>query len=332
MPESRIGFRTRNWWPAALLALLTVGAILLGALLSSGFIIGSRTDVGWTQPTALDAGHIPGLTTTFVAFGDTGTGDRQQFRVAEGIEGICESSGCDLALGLGDNFYPDGVRARSDPQFQTKFEKPFAALQMPFYMVLGNHDVEQPKSARAQISYASGRWKMPARWYSFRVGPVRFVALDTNRVAASDKDGQLSWIKETLAARSDAVWTIVFGHHPLYSNGGHGDARGAGRDWLHEAICDSGAVDLYLAGHDHALQWLAPKPASCRHTEFIVSGAGARPRALADRNHSEHFARGHTSGFFWFQAMGESLTGHVYDADGTLLFARTLLKTDRLTH
>ena len=49
---------------------------------------------------------------------------------------------------LGDNFYEDGVASVDDPQWQTKFEDPYANIDLPFYAVLGNHDHMPPLMRR----------------------------------------------------------------------------------------------------------------------------------------------------------------------------------------
>jgi hypothetical protein len=276
----------------------------------------------------MNMGPAEAGTTRFVAVGDFGTGALPQFAVGDAMAEVCAQQGCDFVLGLGDNFYPEGVTSRADGRFQTAFEDPFAGVDIPFYLVLGNHDVEQTGSREAQIAYASDRWKLPARWYSFHVGPVRFMALDTTVADAPAGQRQLSWFGDELRLRDEAAWTVAYGHHPLYSNGSHGNAEGANATWLEAVICGSGDVDLYLAGHDHDLQWLAAKPDNCLDTEFIVSGAGAKPRDLGDYGNTAHFMRGGTLGFFWFEVTAETLTGRAYDARGTVLFERALTRRD----
>ena len=38
-------------------------------------------------------------------------------KVAAAMQKFCEKNGCDLALMLGDNIHPQGVRSADDPQF-----------------------------------------------------------------------------------------------------------------------------------------------------------------------------------------------------------------------
>jgi hypothetical protein len=107
--------------------------------------------------------------------------------LAAGLNAYAESSGSpDFILGLGDNFYPDGVSSVDDPKFEDwrnvylKYEN----LKCPWHLVLGNHDYLL--NHKAQIDYTSsarnvgGLWHMPAQNYKVSFGPIDLFALDTN--------------------------------------------------------------------------------------------------------------------------------------------------------
>lgn len=285
----------------------------------------------------------------FLAIGDMGTGDEAQARVAAGMLKVCQAAGCDFVVGLGDNIYEAGVTSPYDPQFLLKFETPYQAFDIPFYMALGNHDNGGVRSLHAtgdlQVQYAARTdramdlWVMPARWYEHGHGPVRFLAMDTNVVFSAqeevpgtaaaltrDVDGaqQMAWLKQRLADPGDATWTFVHGHHPLFSNGEHGNAGLESpplEAWLQEAVCATGGVDVMLAGHDHDLQYL-PAQEGCGAVEFLVSGAAAQVRPIADLANPTLFACGSTLGFTWMEVKGDVLTTRIHDAHGTLLFER----------
>ena len=283
----------------------------------------------------------------FLAWGDAGHGNDVQYSVAAAAERVCAAEGCGFALQLGDNFYPRGVRDAEDPQFEHKFERPYANLSLPFYAALGNHDVDGTGAPglrdngdfqvrRSQLDDDAPRWTMPARHYAFREGDVQVVVLDLTALAGTDADlareaAQLAWLDGVWDP--GARWHVAVSHFPYVSNGKHGDAgryegiegRGAAIARLvEEKVCPH--ADLYLSGHDHDLEWLKPTPA-CGKTEFVVSGAAADPRPLRREPHAPAwFSLGDAPGFFWFEAEGERLTGRAYGADGALLFERTLRK------
>lgn len=295
-----------------------------------------------TAPRAADAG----APVRFVAMGDTGKGcatpSDGQCRVAEAVRAKCARSGCDFVVLLGDNIYDSGAESADDPQFQSKFEQPYAGIDVPFYVVLGNHDygaggagLEYAK-ADAEIAYSarSKKWRMPARFYRVRLGAVELFATDTQQALLGNDHEQRAAVKEWLA-RSDAPWKIALGHHPYRSNGPHGNAgnydglgflpralaaagRGV-RTFLEDAVC--GRADLYLAGHDHSRQWLE---GTCAGTELVVSGAGAAPTGLGGANPTR-FERD-TAGFFYAAATAHGLTAEMIAADGNVELTRTLEK------
>jgi predicted MPP superfamily phosphohydrolase len=75
----------------------------------------------------------------FAVIGDSGTGDRDQYEVAQQMESYRKLVGFDFVIMLGDNIY--GGHAPRD--FAQKFEIPYKPLLdagVKFYASLGNHD------------------------------------------------------------------------------------------------------------------------------------------------------------------------------------------------
>lgn len=203
--------------------------------------------------------------TGFIFFGDAGTGSPTQYEVAKSMNKFCSHSKCDFVNLLGDNFYPSGVQNLNDRLWEQAFELPYALLNIPFYVLLGNHDYKGNVEAQIQYSKKSSKWHMPSRYYTFSKGPVDFFFLDTNQF----NKAQRKWLSEALEA-SKNTWKIVCGHHPVYSYGGHGNS-----DELQEELLPiiEGKVDFYLAGHDHNKQVIEKKSSSIT---YIVSGAGSQ--------------------------------------------------------
>ncbi len=199
----------------------------------------------------------------FIAVGDTGSGNADQFAVAQAMELVCRVRGCDFVVMLGDNFYEDGVKDEYDPQFESKFERPYQNLSVPFYVTLGNHDNSgdpvtqgvcelEPtgetclgpghwhSAGDAEVRYhyredrTTDRWFMPARHYAVDVPNATLLSLDTNTMMYAGvqlgADSQEAAVREQGAwfdaaiANSTMPWKIAFGHHPYISNGAHGNA------------------------------------------------------------------------------------------------------------
>jgi 3',5'-cyclic AMP phosphodiesterase CpdA len=242
---------------------------------------------------------------SLVAFGDWGINSADQRAVASVLAGYVkkDSRKPDAVLLLGDNFYgpmPDGVR---DKRWQTEFELmyPNADLPMPFYALLGNHDYEGEgvgEKSAAELEYAarntSSRWKMPARWYRIDfpeekpLVTVLCIDTDANPLGPKRWAEQKAWLAAQLASAGRGQWTVVAGHHPLFSNGQHGDGTGMIAE-LAPLLIRNG-VQFYLCGHDHDLQHIE---LDGWPTSFLVSGGGGAPiRPIQDKKaEREPFAR-----------------------------------------
>lgn len=323
----------------------------LFSMIAASVISGHATAMSKTPEPAPEPTPAPGKIVRFIAIGDMGTGEDGQYKVAAAMEDVCAQRGCDFAIGLGDNIYESGADSTNDIQFETKFEDPYANLDFPFYMALGNHDnswliggdgLDNDKGD-VQVAYhykenrTSDKWNMPARYYNFSapandINPlVEFFALDSNPLAAvADADPeywqfpyrnkQANWFNLAIQ-NSTAPWKIAFAHHAYLSNGKHGNAGmydgfpGAGviyRNFLKDNVCDR--VDVMIAGHDHELQWLKPTD-SCGKTMHIVSGAGAKMRDLKGTKNDAYWQQDGVLGFFYIEIEGDEFRGTAYTVD-----------------
>lgn len=239
---------------------------------------------------------------------------------------------------LGDNFYGNFAGGTACPRWEKQFEQmyPRSAFDCPCYAVLGNHDYEtQPAGKQdSQIAYTGQngtRWTMPAKWFRFEFPTqnplVTFLALDSNyykpdekkqALTAVEKAAQLAWLKAELA-KPHAPFLITLGHHPIYSNGQHGDTAALVETW--EPLFRQHKVHLYLCGHDHDLQHIeiADHP-----TSFVVSGGGgAKVRELKqDPKKRGPYGRD-IYGFSHLEVSATALTLRHIDPDGRTLHAFT---------
>jgi tartrate-resistant acid phosphatase type 5 len=202
---------------------------------------------------------------------------------------------------LGDNWYGELAGGATSTRWQTHFEEMYPASDFPCpaYAVLGNHDYQRwPESkVDAELEYArSGRnggaatrWTLPSRWYRFEFPAkdplVTFLALDSNMPRADGKQNQgrdftltpeqqaeqLAWFEAELKRPRTTPFLGVIAHHPVYSDGPHGDHPVLIRDW--DPLFRKYGVDLYMAGHDHDLQHLEFEGHPTSH--FLSGGGGA---------------------------------------------------------
>ncbi len=234
-------------------------------------VLSAQADLGPIVP-ANQPIHLVGI-------GDWGDGGRAQVQVAEGVAKRHAEQRYDLGITLGDNFYRCGVRSTHDPKWQSRWERYYAPLGIQFYATLGNHDYAHPPiicpqqrgSPDAEVAYTklSKTWRMPARYYTFTAGPVRFIAIDTEGWT----NEQLKWVEDTLKRTEGEPgirWKVVYGHHPIYTSGVHLNERRIGvlrRDLL--PVLKAAHVDLYICGHDHEMERLESDG-----MDFLINGGG----------------------------------------------------------
>ena len=282
--------------------------------------------------------------------GDQGKGGDIQAAVAKGIAAVCARQGCDLGVGLGDNFYPKAPDSAASATFQERFADLYGPLKFPFLMVAGNHDESwllggdgaNPAALESELAYARQhpQWIMPERAYRAAWGDLaQFFVVDTAPLASylpnrdpSYRPGgafdaaQRTWLKQSLDA-SSARWNVVLGHHPLLNNGLHGSAGtytyGAVLPWAsgtavktmyQDAAC--GKADLIAAGHDHTLQLFPTSNSVCPGTRLLVSGAAGETTGpgLGVPAPSDFQAMS-TPGFFWLKFTQNTLTYQAYTVD-----------------
>lgn len=272
----------------------------------------------------------------FLIFGDWGRhGQTDQVEVAAQMAMAAQAVGAKFIVSVGDNFYENGVASVDDPQWQTSFEKVYRAkeLQVPWQVILGNHDYHG--NCDAQIAYGKThpRWQMPARYFirSQQIDPattVDFFYLDTTpliksyhanaitrpQVVTQDTEKQLAWFKAALAA-STAQWKIVIGHHPIYSGGNHGDTEELIQNIL--PLLHEHKVQAYFNGHDHDLQHL-----QAGEVNLFCSGAGSEFRSTKKTEHTK-FARA-CSGFTTVSLQAGQMAVRMIDNRGTLVYATTV--------
>ncbi len=285
-----------------------------------------------TAEVAKDAMH-------FLTIGDFGTGAVDQQGVAAAMQTFVTKNSLkpEALLLIGDNFYgknKDGMSVEST-RWKTDIEDmyPASSFPGPCFAVLGNHDYHDNEGGeKVQLEYAKKagtRWQMPAKWYRQDRGSVTFIFLDSNLPAVSggpdkktkkprnslkadEEKEQLAWLKSELA-KPRQPFTIVVGHHPLYSNGDHGDTKALIDQW--DDLFQQNKVHAYICGHDHDLQHLELEGKFTSH--ILSGGGGARTRKLESPRKMPYGLDVH--GFTHLEVKPDGLTFTHHGKDGGVL-------------
>lgn len=286
----------------------------------------------------------------FLIIGDWGRkGTPGQCAVADGMTRVAGRLRSRFVVTTGDNFYDRGVSSLHDAHWQESFEDVYtsSALQIPWYVVLGNHDYQGCIQTQLDYGRSCPRWYLPARYYAVEkaidaTATALLVFLDTSpfvgryRVEGSeyieslrgqDTEVQLAWLEATLAA-SRAQCKLVFGHHPIYSASPfHGDTLELQHRLL--PMLHAHHVQAYICGHEHDLQHL-----EADGVDYVVCGAGAEWRETGWRDLSRCSVS--TLGFSAVSLTADRLHIEFYNAQGQRLYDAgkrlgTLPKTIALT-
>ena len=230
--------------------------------------------------------------TRFVAFGDCGAGTPQQAEIAFRVF----QRKPEFVLVVGDNVYSSGL----EREYRTRFFPAYTAANasvktgaplmqsIPFYMLVGNHDVQAwkldktpdglaffyyndlPLNApvteftikpvgeaalmKAFEKAAGDRFPRIAN-YSFDNGNVHIVCIDANAYTNTLDPVLVEWLRRDLGS-SKADWKIVSFHQPGFNGAkSHYDYQSMR---LLSPLFEEFKVDLVISGHVHNYQRSQP--------------------------------------------------------------------------
>ena len=223
------------------------------------------------------------------------------------IESEREGEPYDALVIVGDMIYPDGDADLTDASINEPFARILDDAQL--IPVLGNHDIQSGESREIM-----GQLGRDSDWYVQEIGPVRLIALDSNRVG--DKR-QMAWLRGVLdEEQPPGTWTIAAMHHPAYSAGDHGSSMNVRRKW--SPLFEAANVPLVLAGHDHDYQRSMPQ----NGITYVVSGGGSKLRETG----REDFTAVSASILHYVDLLvyEDRLEGRAIDHDGELIDSFTI--------
>lgn len=198
----------------------------------------------------------------------------------------------------GDPIHDNGVKNTDDSEWKDKFENIYTAVSLmniPWYVVSGNHEYHGSVQAILDYSKISNRWKAPARYYTVeknldtKGNKCLFVFIDTaplidkyrqeksySDAGKQDMNKQLKWLDSTLVSNKDR-WKIVIGHHPVYADTQKDEEERADMVKRVGAILENRKADLYICGHIHNFQHL--KPAG-KTVNYVVNSSASASRKV----------------------------------------------------
>ena len=195
----------------------------------------------------------------FAVLGNSGTGEKAQYQLAEQMANFHGRFKYDLVVLAGGN-----ISGSERPQdYLQKFELPYKPLLdagVKFHAALG------PDDSRDQRYYKL--FNMDGKpYYSFSPAPdVSFFALESTYPTPE----QLQWFEQDLQA-SKAAWKIAFFHHSLYSSGDGQESAAKLRSIL-EPLLVKYNVAVVLSGQGRFYERLNPQ----KGIAYFVVGSGGQ--------------------------------------------------------
>lgn len=235
-------------------------------------------EVDGAEPVAF---RVPGagLDVRLAFLADQGVGTE-----AAAVTALIADQEVDAVLHAGDIAYAEGDPTRWDAWFE---QVEGVAASRPWLPALGNHETYYFVPIQAfvplygqpnpEFEAARARFSLPNDevFWSWDVGPVHVVAIDTFWTDLTEQSPEAAWLATDLAEAADAPWTVVVFHDPPFSSGANHGSNEALRAVL-APIFEANGVDLVVNGHDHTYErtWPLEGDSPVATASPFVRGAG----------------------------------------------------------
>jgi len=146
-----------------------------------------------------------------------------------------------------------------------EYEKAIRKTNLPFFQVLGNHDVEK-LSLTDETSHQTFQKYFGPRYYSFNKGEIHYVVLDDifwfGKYIGYLDQRQINWLKEDLSFVEKGKTVVVFCHIPPYNYNFKRNEEGSpansvivvNRELLYKTL--EGYNSYIITGHMHYSEFL----------------------------------------------------------------------------
>lgn len=211
-------------------------------------------------------------TVTFAAVGDISCSTHQR-RVATKhrckdakVSQLLQKYQLDYFLPLGDLQYNQATTKEINENYLVNWSQ-YLPITKP---VLGNHEYYD---FQAKGFFNQFKFVPKTGYYSFSHKDLHFIALNTNCdfVSCGATSSQIRWFKNELVQYGHKC-LIVYGHHPRFSSGPHGQTLYIDTYWK---LMQKYGVEIYLSGHDHHYERFDTTP-----VQYVVGTGGKSIRKI----------------------------------------------------
>lgn len=182
------------------------------------------------------------------------------------------------AISAGDNVF-------DKLQFYDQYKQVISKLNLPFYQVIGNHDMDYNRRSD-ELSATTYSKAFGPTHFSFNVGNVHYVVLkdvfyygDSYRYMGYVNENQLQWLEKDLKSVREGSTVIVSLHIPTIY--GESEKSGSYGTTLSNSVMNREALykllapftTHILAGHSHTQWYTQAAPTIAEHVHAAASGA-----------------------------------------------------------
>lgn len=256
---------------------------------------------------------------TYVIFGDSGSGDENQKRVAKSIGEYCIKVSCKAIFHTGDIIYDKGIASDTDTLFVDRFTSLYDSYEVPIYLSLGNHDYLGCEECYLQAVIKQSKWgRFPGTYYEEKQDNVSFFVIDTEKFDKTQSD----WLSKVIN-NSDSKWKFVLGHRPLVSTESlHGKETFPGKEDLRTDICTD--TDILFSGHSHSLEF--NEIPLCNALQVISGGGGKELRAQDPTLKENGIFYGNTFGFVSLEIYDTKVVINYFNSSRELIYQNSIEK------
>ncbi len=208
---------------------------------------------------------------------------------ASGIDSV------NLIINVGD-IVNDG---RVLQQYDQQFFKPLEPLTpyIPTMISIGNHEREADNYYH-YMKYEDFAGPEGEAYYTFRIGRIRFISLNTNYSADMEdieenfnyrNITQINWLKDVLAAaQSDSSidWIITYFHHPGHAEVSPPSGRGYVQNLVLPTLSQYSKAEMAVYGHAHDYERGAWPNGNLRL--LLIGGSGSPLERWGDYEHVDY--------------------------------------------
>ena len=259
----------------------------------------------------------------------------EQKPIAEHMGEWAEKADVEFVAAIGDVHHFNGVVSTQDPLWMTNYELiyPHPELMIDWFPTLGNHEYRGNTQAVLDYKNISRRWVIPDRYYTLTQEAddgttIRYVFVDTTPLIdkyRNDEEGypdavkqditkQLAFVDSVLTV-SKETWTVVLGHHPIYSETPKNISERMDLQNRLDPILRKHKVDFYVNGHIHNFQHIKVKQSPIH---YFTNSSASLSRKVKDTEGTQF--KSDKAGFSILSANKSRLAIYFIDGNGDCIY------------